>query len=174
MNKKVENKLSLLESTRLVMLEKLKNVDVQKLNTPPAQGKWSVAQIIYHLNKAETNSVIYVSKKMKDVSNLKKSGLYEKLKMLVVKLAFILPIKYKAPVILGEMPDNVDYNEVIIKWGETRKRLKELLATMPENMLSMKVFKQPAAGRLDIYQMLDFMQVHFNRHVKQVERIVGL
>lgn len=173
MNQKVEAKLSLLEGTRMSLLEKLKNVDISKLNTSPAEGKWSVAQVIYHLNQAESNSVIYVSKKMKDVNNLKKSGLYEKLKMLVVKLTFILPIKYKAPAILGEMPQSVNYNEIIIKWEETRKRLKGLIAAMPEDMLSMKVFKQPAAGRLDIYQMLEFMQTHFNRHVKQVERVVS-
>ncbi len=72
MNPRIEAKLSLLESTRLSLLERLKKVDEQKLNTPPAPGKWSVAQIIYHLNKAESNSVIYVSKKMLDVKNLKR------------------------------------------------------------------------------------------------------
>lgn len=155
------------------MLEKLQTADIKKLNTPPAAGKWSVAQIIYHLNKGESNSVIYVSKKMKDVNNLKKSGIYERLKMLAVKIAFALPFRYKAPAVLGDMPKDVNYNEIIVKWEETRKRLKELIAFMPEDMLSMKVFKQPAAGRLDIYQMLDFMQTHFNRHMKQVEGILG-
>jgi hypothetical protein len=172
MNKKIENKLVLLESTRLDLLEKLKGIDEQKLNASPEPGKWSVAQVIYHLNQAETNSVIYVSKKMLDVDNLKKSGLYEKIKMALVKLAFILPIRYKAPAVLGEMPANVSYVDMTAKWNETRKRLKELIASMPEDMLSKKVFKQPAAGRLDIYQMLDFMQTHFNRHLKQVERIM--
>ena len=171
MNKRVEAKLSLLESTRLSLLEKLKTADIKKLNTSTAPGKWSVAQIIYHLNKAESNSVIYVSKKMKDVNNLKKSGLYERIKMLAVKIAFALPFRYKAPAVLGDMPQDVDYNDIIVKWEETRKQLKELIASMPEEMLSLKVFKQPAAGRLDIYQMLNFMQSHFDRHLRQIENI---
>lgn len=152
------------------MLERLKAIDVQKLNASPAPGKWSVAQVIYHLNQAESQSVLYVSKKMLDVNNLKRSGLYEQLKMLLVKITFILPFRYKAPKILGEVPQVVDYPDIKLKWDETRKRLKDLIASMPEDMLSKKVFKQPAAGRLDIYQMLDFMQAHFNRHLKQVEK----
>src|SRR5581483_6186009 len=112
MDKRVDAKVSLLEITRISLLERLESVDIKKLNTPPSTGKWSVAQIIYHLNKAESNSVIYVGKKMLDIKNLKRSGLYEKLKMAVVKLAFILPVKYKAPSVLGDMPSNVNYSEI--------------------------------------------------------------
>lgn len=173
MNKKIEAKLNLLEDTRHKMLEALKSVPVQKLNTSPSPGKWSVAQIIYHLNKAESNSVIYVGKKMLDVKNLKKTGVIEAFKLWLVKLAFALPFKYKAPAVLGDMPGNVDYAEIIAEWDETRKRLIELISSLPEDMLSNNVFKQPAAGRLNIYQMLDFMQAHFNRHEKQVERITS-
>jgi len=173
MNQKIEIKLSLLESTRLGMLEKLKKFDAQKLNTPPAPGKWSVAQVIYHLNKAEGNSIIYVSKKRMDIDNLQNAGLWEGFKLWLVKIAFALPFKYKAPAVLGDMPDNVDYNTITAEWENTRKRLKELIASLPEDMLAKNIFKQPAAGRLNIYQMLDFMQSHFNRHLGQVERIVA-
>lgn len=173
MNKKIEDKLNLLEDTRYKMLKVLSRVDMKKLDTPPAQGKWSVAQIIYHLNKAESNSVIYVGKKMHDLQNLKKTGLIEAFKLWLVKLAFVLPFKYKAPSVLGDMPGNVEYNTIVTEWGETRKRLKELVASLPEDMLSKNVFKQPTAGRLNIYQMLDFMQAHFNRHLKQVNKLIA-
>lgn len=173
MNKRIEDKLARLEDTRQKMLNVLRGVDVQKLNTPPARGKWSVAQIIYHLNKAESNSVIYVGKKRLDIQNPKKTGFVEAFKLWLVKLAFALPFKYKAPNVLGDMPENVDYNKIVAEWDETRKRLKELIESLPEDMLSKNVFKQPTAGRLNIYQMLDFMQAHFNRHLKQVEGIVG-
>ncbi len=171
MNPKIEAKLSLLESTRLAMLKMLEGMDEQKLSASPAPRKWSISQIIYHLNQAESLSIIYVGKKMKDVNNLKTSGLLEKIKMLVVKIAFALPVKYKAPQVLGDMPQHVDYKEIVAKWNETRKNLRDLVTSLPEDMLSKNIFKQPAAGRLNVYQMLDFMQVHFNRHFVQVESI---
>jgi hypothetical protein len=87
-------------------------------------------------------------------------------------VAFILPFKYKAPKVLGDMPASVDYPEIVIKWNDTRKKLKELITQLPEDMLSKNIFKQPAAGRLNIYQMIDFMQAHFNRHQKQVNSIL--
>jgi|SRR6185312_4284405 len=173
MNKKVEAKFTLLENSRIKLLERLEKVDTRKLNTPPAPGKWSVAQVFYHLNKAESNSVIYVSKKRLDINNLQKTGLWEAFKLWLVKLAFALPFKYKAPAVLGDMPDNVDYKIIVAEWTETRKRLKELIESLPDDMLVKNIFKQPAAGRLNMYQMLDFMQSHFNRHLTQVGRIVG-
>jgi len=172
MNKKAEYKLRLLEDSRRKMLEGLASAAPQKLNTPPEPGKWSVAQIIYHLNKAESNSVIYVGKKMKDIHNIKNTGVWAQFKTWALNFALLLPLKYKAPKVLGDMPPGVDYNDIIAQWDETRKSLAELIATLPEDMLGKNIFKQPAAGRLNIYQMLDFMQAHFNRHAKQIRRIV--
>lgn len=173
MNKKLEYKYSLLESSRKTLIESLDKLGISKLKTPPAKDKWSVAQIIYHLNQAEGNSVLYVSKKIKDVNNLKKSGIMESLKIMSLRIAFILPLHYKAPNVLGPMPDGVDYIEIKHKWKETREKMKVLLDSLPEDTLGMNVFKQPAVGRLNVYQMLDFMQVHFNRHKSQIDRIIS-
>lgn len=174
MNTKLENKLSELQNTKAELLGELKTRSKEKLEKSPAPGKWSAAQVIYHLNKAESQSVIYVSKKMKDINNLKRTGFIEWVKITIVNLVLTSPIKYKAPVnVLGEVPEHVDYDAIIAEWNETRKQLVQLLTTFPEGMLDKNVFKQPAAGRLNIYQMLDFMQAHFNRHRKQIERAIA-
>lgn len=172
MNEKIKEKLSILENSRLALLDKLKEVSPCKLETQPAPGKWSASQIFYHLNKAESFSTIYVSKKRLDVNNLKKTGLNEWFKLMVLKFLFILPFGLKAPDVLGEMPEKVDYNEIVAEWNSTRKKLEELIESLPEDMLCKNVFKQPAIGRINIYQMLEFMQAHFNRHAKQVEAII--
>jgi hypothetical protein len=174
MNNKLERKLAELQSTRTKLLAELKLCATEKLEMPPAPGKWSAAQVIYHLNKAESQSVIYVSKKMKDLNNLKRTGFIEWAKITIVKLALASPIKYKAPVnVLGEVPEHVNYDAIVTEWNETRKKLTELLYALPEDILEKNVFKQPAAGRLNIYQMLDFMQSHFDRHRKQIERAIA-
>lgn len=175
MNIKLEIRLSRLENSRKELLEEIKVIDAKKLTRSPSKGKWSATQVIYHLNKAECQSLIYVGKKMKDVENLKKTGINEWLKNLVLKVGFFLPIKYKAPVnVLGDVPENVNYSDITKQWDETRKQLKALVSSMPEELLSKNVFKQPVVGRINIYQMLDFMQVHFNRHRKQIERAIHL
>ena len=172
MNALVSAKFSRLENARLSLIETLKNIPAEKLETPPHIGKWSVSQIFYHLNTAEKFSTIYVSKKRLDVNNLKKTGLKEQLRMVGLKLIFVLPFGLKAPVnVLGDVPEKVDYNTILSEWNETRKKLKELLESLPDDMLYRNVFKQPAIGRISIFQMLDFMQAHFDRHKRQVENI---
>lgn len=174
MNQLVYNKFSKLENSRLSLLEKLNKVSATTLETAPAPGKWSVSQIFYHLNRAEGLSVLYVSKKQLDIANLKRTGLKEQLKMMVLKIRFSLPIGIKAPVnVLGDVPAEVNYLNIIAEWKETRDKMKNLLDSLPDDILYKNVFKQPAIGRINIFQMLDFMQAHFDRHQKQVERIAG-
>lgn len=165
MNSKLSTAYKKLEDSRQQLLDELRSVSAEKLQTSPAPGKWSVAQVFYHLNKAEGMSVLYVSKKRLDVNNLRITGFKEWFRLLIVKLGFLSPLKFKAPVnLLGDVPEKVDYNEIVAQWNETRNKLKELLESLPEDLLVKNVFKQPAAGRLNIYQMLEFMQFHFNRH----------
>ncbi len=173
MKKVMEEKFSKLENSRLALLENLKNIPTSKLEASPTIGKWSVSQIFYHLNRAESFSTIYVSKKRLDVNNLKKTGLNEAFRLAFLQFLFHLPFALKAPVnVLGDVPDKVDYTAITTEWNETRKKLKDLLVSLPDDMLYKNVFKQPAIGRINIFQMLDFMQAHFNRHKKQVEKIV--
>jgi hypothetical protein len=171
-NEILNAKFSKLENSRIQLLLKLKNTSRFVLETPPALGKWSVSQIFYHLNKAESFSTIYVSKKRLDVNNLKTTGFNEYIRMVGLKLIFVLPFSLKAPVnVLGDVPEKVDYKSITTEWNETRNKLKELLESLPDDILNKNVFKQPAIGRINVFQMLDFMQAHFNRHEKQVERI---
>ncbi len=175
MNEAVNKKFLKLEDSRIRLIKTLKNIPQVKLETPPHIGKWSVSQIFFHLNTAEKFSTIYVSKKRLDVNNLKKTGLKEFLRMVGLKLIFVLPFGLKAPVnVLGDVPEKVDYNNIVSEWNETRNKLKELLNSLPDDMLHKNVFKQPAIGRINIFQMLDFMQAHFERHQKQVQRIVRI
>ena len=173
MNQLINTRFSKLEDSRLALIESLKMKLPPVLETSPAIGKWSVSQIFYHLNKAESLSVIYVSKKKLDVNNLKRTGFKEQFMLKLFMFISAMPFNMKAPAVLGDVPDKVSYNEIIAEWAKTRNKMKELLESLPEDMLYKNVFKQPAIGRLNILQMLYFMQAHFDRHQKQVERIIA-
>jgi len=167
-NKKLAQKYLQLEHSRNELLSKLGGIDKSILEAAPAKDKWSVAQIIFHLNRAESLSVLYVSKKMKGADGLKHTGVVAVIRIVLSKLALVLPLKFRAPKVLGEMPAEVKYDDIKLQWDETRKKLKDLLETILENDLKKPLFKQPVAGRMNIYQMLDFMQNHFDHHAKQM------
>ncbi len=173
MNNKLEQLYNGLEDSRRALLNELAAYDTAKLETQPSPGKWSVAQIVYHLNKAESLSISYVSKKMLDVKNLKNTGMVESFKVGLLWMLFESPLKFKVPTnVLGDMPEKVDYDTAVKQWNVTRDNLKQLLESIPEDMLRKNVFKQPAIGRINVYQMVDFMQTHFNRHRRQVNMII--
>jgi len=173
-NSQLNRKFLKLEESRLVLIERLKNISQSKLEASPSPGKWSVSQIWYHLNRAESLSVLYVSKKRLDINNLKRTGFGEQFKMAMLKFRFIITWGIRAPVnVLGDVPEKVAYNIIVSQWNETRTNLKSLLESLPDELLYKNVFKQPAIGRVNIFQMIDFMQAHFDRHRKQVEHIIN-
>ncbi len=69
MNKKIAAKFERLQNSRVQLMSLLEKENPQILETSPAPGKWSVAQVMYHLNKAESLSALYVSKKRTNKAN---------------------------------------------------------------------------------------------------------
>ncbi len=168
MDPRLDSKWRKLEDSRTELLKKLKMATTEKLERS-VDGQWSVAQIFYHLNQAEKLSILYVGKKMQDVKNLGKPGFKQSLRLWYTKFLFRSGKKFKAPEhVLGKVPDHVAYNSIVVEWDHTRVNMWKLLSTFPSNLIDKNVFKQPAIGRLSLPQMLDFMQMHFDKHSKQI------
>lgn len=169
MNLKLKRKFDRLQNDLVQLLSELDKIKHEHLVSPPQPGTWSVTQVMYHLNKAESLSVLYVSKKRLGASELKPTGLEAEFRLLLARISFFLPFKYSAPKLLGDMPAHVGYEEIKQEWLKTRNNLAALLESLTEDELYKPIFRQPTFGRWNIFQMLGFMQTHFNRHRKQME-----
>ncbi len=173
MNKKLQGLYNHLEESRRQLIDEFAKHKTAQLETCPAVGKWSVAQIVYHLNQAESVSMNYVRKKMLETDKIKDTGISEAIKLTFLRALFESPVKFKMPEnLLGEMPEKADYETVLRNWNNTRADLKQLLESMPEDMLTKNLYKQPGIGRINVYQMVKFMQIHFNRHKRQAKRAI--
>ena len=174
MDPRLDSKWRKLEDSRTELLKKLKTVGSEKLERT-VEGQWSVAQIFYHLNQAEKLSILYVGKKMQDVKNLEKPGFKQTLRLWYTKFLFRSGKKFKAPEkVLGKVPDQVAYNAIVVDWDHTRVSMWKLLSTFPSDLIDKNVFKQPAIGRLSLPQMLDFMQMHFDKHATQISERLNI
>lgn len=172
MNKKLQVLYSKLEKGRQHFIHEMGMYNTERLESPHKDGKWSVSQIVYHLNQAEMTSINYVRKKLHEPDKLKDTGFNESFRLTVAQLIFETPVRFKAPPVLGEMPEKVDYTIVMRNWDKTRADLKELLESIPEEMLTKNLYRNPGIGRINIYQMVRFMRTHFNRHHRQAIRAV--
>ena len=172
MNQRVSILFHRLQEKHAALLQELDKVAPEILEKSPQENKWSVSQVMYHLNSAESNSVLYVSKKRLGAAKLKQTGIEAQLRLIGALVAFYLPIKFKAPNVLGEMPPHVNYSEIKSWWLETRTKLSALLESLPDDELRKPIFRQPTFGYWNIFQMLLFMHVHFNRHRLQMMRTI--
>ena len=170
MNQAVLKLFQRLQDSHSKLISELDKIEPKILEQSPSGGKWSVTQVMYHLNTAESLSVLYVSKKRLGAEQLKPTGIIHQLKLFIARIAFYLPYKYRAPRVLGVMPEHVSYGEIKNTWLETRKKLGALLESLPEDELSKPIFRQPFFGYWNIFQMLKFMQIHFNRHRLQIRK----
>ena len=171
MNSKLESKFNKLENSRLRLLAELEKRDDKELNYHPGKDEWSVIQVMHHLIIIEQLSIGYINKKLTYRTNIKKSGFGTAIKVFVLKLILKMPFRFKAPKIVSEVPDDIDFKETKNQWDQIRKEMRELFDNLPEDFLNKNIFKHALAGRMNIYQMLSFMEEHFRHHVKQIDRI---
>lgn len=170
MNTEVQKAFQNTENIRLALLAKMSNYSDEKLNQKPAPNSWSAVQTAYHLISAESFSVSYLQKKLQAKNDIKRAGIAHTLRSLLLKIVFLLPIKIKAPKIVEQVPDFKSFAEIKNDWDKTRKEMGDLLETLTDEDVKRELFKHPLAGKLNILQMLAFINDHLMRHVKQIEK----
>ncbi len=168
--KNLNDRLEALEQKREKLIKQLNAIDDNTLNKKPAAEAWSAAQVVHHLLLAEEGTVAYLKTKGQDFSKSKKAGLKEQWRYLVLYFAFLFPFKFKSPKMIVPSEDFISVKEMNSKWGDTRKAMKEIWMSIPEDKLDNDLFKHPRAGKLSLQQMLDFFDMHYSKHEKQIQR----
>ena len=171
MQPKFESIFKTLEEDRTGLFAMLAGLPEERINFKPAEDKWSIVQIVFHLVKAERVSVITISKELKSGNNAKtgedaahrSKGLIDAMKS---------DAKIKAPDILAKVPDTYDIEELRNKWEIIRTQLKEILDGLPAEAADLELYEHPYAGKLSLMQGLDFLHHHYLHHLKQIKRLI--
>ncbi|MBW7467906.1 putative damage-inducible protein DinB [Pontibacter aydingkolensis] len=172
MNPRLEIKYLNLEKSRNRLLDVLEGLDDDILNTPPAEGKWSINQIIYHLIEVEKLTTGYVANKLQKKESLVTSSFTHSFKSLLLKLALRSGRKYKAPAVVADVPDTVMLHKMRQHWDDTRFKLEDVLNEVPGELMDKCLFKHPYVGPLSITQTLSFLQDHFDHHERQIQQLM--
>jgi hypothetical protein len=136
-------------------------------------GKWSISQILAHLIQAERTSVDYMQKKVLGIESAGNTGILEEFKFLSLCVSQRLPIKYKAPKILGESdPPALSFSQVVSDWNNVRDELRGLLENIQSHQVRRKIYKHVVVGRLNVVHAVRFFDEHLNHHLPQVKRLL--
>lgn len=156
------------------LLDELSAHDNDTLNRKPADGGWSALQVMQHLLLSEEGSVKYVKKKLSFNPELEQAGFFSAWRAFLLDFYFMLPLKFKAPPGVGDdvLPTGSDFKQVSERWLSSRKALREYLESLPPGMFQKSIYKHPFAGRMSLEGMLQFFDGHFERHRKQIRRVL--
>ncbi len=164
-----------LEHQRSEILNRVKDLTVDKFNYTPSSEKWSVSQILTHILTAEQLSVGYMKKKALGIDQLKNSGTFSSLTLMLLKISQRIPaIKFKAPkVVVTNTPAPLPIAELTSRWEAHRHDLKVFLESIDDRNVKKLIYKHPIAGRLDARQAMIFFHEHIIHHWPQINRLLN-
>jgi uncharacterized damage-inducible protein DinB len=172
MDPKLTSVYNRLEKTRRDLLQLVSSIPEETFYFAP-EGKWSISQILVHLIQAEKLSLQYMKKKSLGIEQAGDTGAVEDLKYFFLTISQRLPLKYKAPKVLGEKaPDSFPLSDTITKWDNFRAELKSFLDTIDSKHLKRKIYKHAVAGRLNVLHAVDFFTEHMQHHLPQIQKLI--
>lgn len=173
MNPKLASVFEEAESRRKSLLRRVSGLSDERFYFS-ADNKWSISQILVHLIIAEEVSIQYIKKKRLGVDNAGDTNLLDELKYLMLKISQRLPLKYKAPKVLGENgPPSMSLEQITERWECARLDLKKVLQSVETAHLKRKIYKHAVAGRLNILHAVDFFNEHLIHHLPQITRLMN-
>ncbi len=171
MNKKISEKFEKLQTEKSNLLKLIDNKESAQLNVKHENGKWSLAQILFHVIKGEQYALISFLDSLKPDAKLKNVGVIAPVKSFFLETALKTNIKFKAPLRARKVPESVNVNELLKKWDEIRTGINDVCLNIPQDKFNKGVFKHPYIGMINLNQALDFLSIHLKHHIKQVEKI---
>lgn len=157
-----------MEAERSDLIAQLDRLPIEKLSVAPRPGAWTVAQVITHIAIAEEGSLAYLAKKHAGGRHERVSA-SAPLRLALLNLAISLPLKYKAPAVVADVPAT-GYAEARARWAAVRAAMRSTYEALPEAHIAHDLFKHPSVGRFNLLQGVRFMRRHARRHNGQILR----
>jgi hypothetical protein len=151
-------------TTRNNLLNEINLLSYEEFNYIPEINSWNIAQVCQHLALTEDNSAKAIA------YGLKKSNVSAEPK----KIDYILDRSNKrdAPEIVKPQLDPSETHQIIDQLNHSRNFLKNVLSTVEApSVLADKSVKHPVFGDLPLYQWVEFVYLHEQRHIEQIKEI---
>ncbi len=159
-----------LESLRKDILKLTEGKENDILKKKTSENEWSVLEICNHLMVIEQLSIGYIRNKIEKADQAKPVNFKSKIKTILLKIALKLPLKFKAPKTVTQIPAPKTFSDLNMIWDMTRKELWKVIEKVPEGSYHKAFFKHPITGYMTIEDMLDFFILHTKHHIKQIKR----
>ncbi|WP_423800519.1 DinB family protein [Neobacillus sp. SAB-20_R2A] len=155
-----------LAEARSQLINEIQNLGFDGFNKSPGESSWSVAQVCHHLYLAEksfTSGLIYGMKSEKSQkADAKPLQLY-----LLDRTK-----KIDAPSIVAPSMGPFELQQILNLLEESRANLLTVMdGVKDKTVLTEKSAKHPLFGYLPLYQWIENVYLHDQRHIEQIKEI---
>ena len=160
-----------LSQKRQALLKHLASQSPEALSFKAGTDKWSVAEAIEHLVVVEDNFLEQVGANI-PASTLD-PGKRSPEKYQIVLKVMQRDVEVDVPHESMEPHGHFGFNELLEKWEGIREKMQRLLEKIDSDDPDAMVYHHPYAGPLNIAETLEFIEVHFDNHVRHIDVILA-
>jgi uncharacterized damage-inducible protein DinB len=159
------------EEAKAGFIDRCKLLDENQIHRQE-EGGWSIAQVLEHILFSEEGTLGYMKKKT--------SSGWEQLdetsdaeiaagRLLVKRLSG--ENRLQAPSVLPQPGNEASWESLLSRWSQVRISFQQFIEDSDPQFSNKLIFRQPAAGMLNLNQALQFLAQHIQHHYMQIDRI---
>jgi DinB family protein len=163
----MKRSLKRLDSIHQQLLETVSPLTPEIFSQRPAEGQWSVAEIVHHLCLVEDRVTRDLERAIG--REPQRVGFFRRL--IPTSIVSVRLIRVKAPKAMNPL-DAPAMDVAIENYDRARNSLKALCATHGKDRFRKIVFKHPFLGDIDGVATISFIGYHERRHHKQIREVL--
>ena len=160
--------LKRLDAVHQKLISSISSLEPNLYSERPAEGEWSVAEIVHHLCLVEDR----VTKELEAAIAREPRRVGFLRRLIPTSIVSSRLIRVKAPKAMNPL-DAPAQDLAIENFDRTRNSLKTLCASHGEDRFRNLVFKHPFLGEIDGVATVSFIGYHEQRHYKQIREALG-
>jgi hypothetical protein len=159
-----------IETQRRETLARLAEWAPQRVAFRPSRDSWCAIEVLDHIVRAESGTITDVKDGLKHPHPL---GPEERPGIALLDRALRSDERFRIPAGSGTiLPDtNTTMPEVLGRWEQARKELRQMLSELAPEDARGGVFKHPFAGWMTVAEVLNHFHAHLYHHTYQLARL---
>jgi len=165
-------RLQSIETKRARLLDRADAMDPSRLTAHPRPGKWSILEIIEHLVLAESD--VFQDPAKLEAMTPRRRKLKHRIRYPIVMLVLRYDIPVQVPSQAMRPNGTRSLADLRAQWEASHAGLRAWVTGSDPARLEQPLFYHPIAGPLTTAQSLAMLEVHLDRHIRQIERLERL
>ena len=163
----MQKALKRLDLVHQKLINTISPLDPNLYSERPAEGEWSVAEIVHHLCLVEDR----VTKELEAAIAREPRRVAFFRRLIPTSIVSLRAIRVKAPKAMN--PVGAPARDFALEnYDRARSNLKTLCAAHSEERFRNLVFKHPFLGEIDGVATVSFIGYHEQRHYKQIRKVL--